>query len=66
MLGEAVLRNETGIEFRVLKEFRSLQGVLRADGRDLLENGRFRELVFYFATPEEANLFLSVAAANIK
>lgn len=66
MLSEAVLRNETGIEFRVLKEFRSLEGVVRADGRDLLDNGRFRELVFYFATPQEAQLFLQAAAANIK
>lgn len=66
MLSECVMKNEAGWTAEAMAQFRAFDRVLRVDGRGLLPNGLFEEIVVYFATPEEAAAFTQSAAAVLK
>jgi hypothetical protein len=64
---EAILRNEKhGWEYKHARDFLTFQGVLRVDCRYLMPNGNFVEVVLFFATQAEGEMFLQSAAASLK
>ncbi len=57
MLSEVVIRSTLGWATKDLEKWRTFAGVLRVDGRGLMETGRFREAVLHFSNAQIAEDF---------
>jgi hypothetical protein len=62
MLHEVWMNNDAGWEFTALQKFREFAKVLRVDGRGLMGNGRFKQIVVYFGTADDAAAFTQAGA----
>ncbi len=65
-MSEVVMNNDSGWPLRALQEIRTFEGVLLVDGRKLLPNGCFKEMVIYLPNSEMAAQFSEAALVVLR